>query len=58
MTKEEYEELAERLDDTEKKLDELKIMLKAYLEEVNWFIAESAGAMATLKNLYVKKSRS
>lgn len=53
-----FEDLTQRIDALEEKIDKITEMLKVYMEEENYFIAETAGCIATLKNIYEKKSRS
>ena len=58
MGKQNFEDLIQRIDALEEKIDKITEMMKLYMEEENYFIAETAGCIATLKSIVEKKSRS
>ncbi len=58
MTENEFKELSQSIEDLETKIDKVYELVRVYMEESNYFIAETAGALVTLKNIYSKKSRS
>lgn len=58
MKDNDLDELSQNIKGLETKVDKTYEMIKAYMDEVNWFVSESAGAIVMLKNIYEKKSRS
>ena len=48
-------DVIDRLESLDTKVDKIYVLIKEYMDETNWFVAESAGAIATLQNLYEEK---